>query len=255
MKKSTSEYGKNGTRGRDCRLPVFFRIWTVFFIFSWCSPGPLSAQAHPRAGGPYETGLAKLKKTAGKHLKKKRERCKKNGPCEQRIAQAAGRGVAGDYVEYKVKTGFIYNFGQFTEWPKKAFKNADSPFNICVLSDDPQVEAIIQAKLNRKTIKGRKIKVKIVTENRDLEGCHLLFLKTGDRKLIREKLTYVYNRNVLTVGETDGFLRMCGVINFVMEKKKLHFQVNENAGKSAGLKFSSQLLNSAKRVRVEGCGK
>jgi len=56
---------------------------------------------------------------------------------------------------------------------------------------------------------------------------------------------------VLTIGEIDGFLETGGIINFILEQKKLVFEVNLVAGKRAKLEISSKLLRIAKRVIKE----
>ncbi len=39
--------------------------------------------------------------------------------------------------EYQVKAVFLFNFGQFVEWPKDAFDTPQAPFVIGILGDDP----------------------------------------------------------------------------------------------------------------------
>ena len=36
-------------------------------------------------------------------------------------------------LEYKVKAGYLFNFGKFVEWPVSAFAAADSPFVIAIM--------------------------------------------------------------------------------------------------------------------------
>jgi len=53
---------------------------------------------------------------------------------------------------------------------------------------------------------------------------------------------------VLTVGETVDFLEVGGIINFIVEEKKIRFEINVAAARKAGLKVRSKLLRLAKRV-------
>ena len=39
--------------------------------------------------------------------------------------------------EYKFKAAYLYKFATYTKWPKKTFRNADSPFVIGTLGPDP----------------------------------------------------------------------------------------------------------------------
>jgi len=58
----------------------------------------------------------------------------------------------------------------------------------------------------------------------------------------------------LTVGETEGFAVLGGIINLMVEGNKLHFEVNLNAAERAGLKISSKLLSMARIVKEQGPG-
>jgi hypothetical protein len=52
----------------------------------------------------------------------------------------------------------------------------------------------------------------------------------------------------LTVGETEGFAAMGGVINLTVEQSGIHFEINRLAADRAHLRISSQLLSLAKLV-------
>jgi hypothetical protein len=53
---------------------------------------------------------------------------------------------------------------------------------------------------------------------------------------------------VLTVGEGDGFLREGGMIAFVLENRRVRFDINQSAAEGADLKLSSKLLSVARTV-------
>ena len=53
---------------------------------------------------------------------------------------------------------------------------------------------------------------------------------------------------LLTVGEMDNFLEQGGIVNFVLKKKKVKFEINLDAAKQAKLLFKSTVLKLAKRV-------
>lgn len=153
--------------------------------------------------------------------------------------------------EYKVKAGFIFNFAKFVEWSEEAFQDKTSPILLCVFPPD-----IFNSILFTQHIGGREILIKPYQDDEDVKCCHILFLSGSDRT--QEKLNAVKDKkNILTVGESEDFNRMGGIINFVTEKervnlftekKRLTFEINLNAANSAGLKLSSQLLRSARKV-------
>ncbi len=171
--------------------------------------------------------------------------------------------LTGD--EYKVISGFIYNFAVFTEWNPDAFESPDSAIHICFVSDKAGVSL---SALNGKYIKKRKI---IVTDknkpqpfmsifntiaqkdkNKDnINRCHILFIASENKEFIKEQLSLAGYQNILTIGETEDFIQMCGIIRFFKKNNRLKFEVNLGAAQRAGLKLGSQLLMSAEIVK--GC--
>jgi hypothetical protein len=54
---------------------------------------------------------------------------------------------------------------------------------------------------------------------------------------------------VLSVGEGDNFLQEGGMIAFVIDNRRVRFDINQTAVDAAALKMSSKLLNVARTVR------
>lgn len=75
---------------------------------------------------------------------------------------------------------------------------------------------------------------------------HILYICGEDPEFVQNRLLSVHKKPVLTIGEMPGFVHLGGIIGFFMENNRLRFQVNVDAAKRSGLKFSSQLLMSAK---------
>ena len=78
------------------------------------------------------------------------------------------------------------------------------------------------------------------------DGCQLSLLDCED-----ELLAVARSASALAVGESDGFATRGGVINFFTEDRKLRFEINPEAARSAGLKISSRLLRLAVLVGQE----
>jgi len=148
--------------------------------------------------------------------------------------------------EYQLKAAFLYNLLQFIEWPQEAFKDADSPITICVYDDRASGNAFDSYR-NEK-IRGRKLVFKKFNElQRSLE-CHVMFVNTQDRKIMNTIIAKAGSKTILTVGESDDFARMGGIINFFTADNKLRFEINPDAAKKAGLKVSSEILKVARIV-------
>ncbi len=77
---------------------------------------------------------------------------------------------------------------------------------------------------------------------------HVLFVPESERKDVKRMLGSVCGRPLLTVGEQRGFAEDGGVINFVTDRNRIHFEINLRCAEAGGLNLSSQLLKLARRV-------
>jgi len=169
--------------------------------------------------------------------------------------------------EYQVKAAFLYNFIKFVDWPKEKMADINEPIIIGIMGKDPFGDAFEPIK--DKQVKGRKLvinrlkgleelkkssekdKSKLQREIEALRKCHLLFICSSEKENFEEIIETLEGSSVLTVEETAGFLESGGIINFIMEEKKVRFEINVTATKRAKLKIRSQLLRLAKRVVEE----
>jgi hypothetical protein len=152
--------------------------------------------------------------------------------------------VAG---EYQVKAAFLYNFAKFVEWPPGSFSDGSAPLRICVLGHDPFGEELRDI-TSRKTVNGRELRVDRVLDLQLARTCHILFIASSEKANLQRILESLRGADLLTVGDTKGFVQRGGVINFVLEDNRVLFEVNRKAAEQAGLKISSKLLNVAKLV-------
>ena len=176
--------------------------------------------------------------------------------------------------EYRIKAAFIYNFIKFVDWPQPAPAESDKkaddtakPITIGIIGKDLFGDAFEPVK--GKPVRGRKIVVKQFGEFRRLVNdksndkakseaniealrqCQLLFTCSSEKKDTDRIIEIVRGHKVQTIGETDGFVEAGGIVNFILEEKKLIFEVNLVASKRANLEISSKLLRVAKRVITE----
>jgi hypothetical protein len=164
-------------------------------------------------------------------------------PCALLGAQLAPL-PAGQPTEYQVKAAFLLNFTKFIEWPVSDQPASSAPFTICILGEDPFGPALDQI-IEGETANGQRIAVQR-SRREPVKNCQLLYVDKAERG-IPEILTNV-GRGVLTVGEGENFLREGGMIAFVLENRRVRFNINLPAARNASLKFSSKLLNVAKVV-------
>lgn len=150
-------------------------------------------------------------------------------------------------TEYEVKAAFLFNFLKYVEWPAKAFPEANKPWAIGVLGDDPFGGALENA-VAAKTINERKITVRRAAQLEDLKECHLLFICQSEKSRAKRILTGLPGTATLTVSEFESFAEQGGMINFTMAANKVRFEINLKAAQQAGLKINFKLLNLAKIV-------
>jgi hypothetical protein len=179
----------------------------------------------------------------------------------------AGVQVWADSVsaqEYQVKAAFLYNFIMFVDWPDAKMAADNEPVIIGIIGQDPFEDAF--GPIKDKQAKGRKViierfkgleelkkadKAEMDKEIEAIKKCHLLFICRSEKEkgVVKEIVDLIKGCNVLVVGDTEGFLESKGgIINFILEDKKVRFEVDLVAARQANLKIRSQLLRLAKKV-------
>jgi hypothetical protein len=144
--------------------------------------------------------------------------------------------------EYEVKAAYLLNFTKFIEWPAASLGAADSPFVICVLNDDP-FGPILDQIVEGETAASRKLVIQRVSRVQ-AGACQIVFITGPD---VPRNLSG-WGPGVLTVGEGDEFLRQGGMIAFIVENRRVRFDINLTASAKSGLKISSKLLKVARSV-------
>jgi hypothetical protein len=150
-------------------------------------------------------------------------------------------------TEYQVKAAFLFNFAKFVEWPADAFPGVDAPLQICLLGLDPfgrEFEEVI----GDKSVNGHRIEVIHPSGVPQARGCQIIFVSSSENRQALEILRGLRGATVLTVGDTAGFARMGGIINFVLDDGRVRFEINVKAAERAHLKISARLLTVAKLI-------
>jgi len=160
------------------------------------------------------------------------------------------------FNEYDLKAAFLYNFAQFVEWPPEAFESAQTHLVIGVLGEDPfgkTLDKIVQDEV----VKNRKLDVQRYRRVEDIGTCHILFISQSEAGRLDQILDRLKGKNILTVGETEGFVRQGGIVRLLTDKNKnkIQLRINTEAAKAARLTISSKVLRAAELVGTEGANK
>jgi hypothetical protein len=150
--------------------------------------------------------------------------------------------------EYALKLACLYNFTKFVEWPAGSYRDAGAPLAICVVGDDP-FGPDLERDLRTRKAGSHPVEVKMLRSNDTLSSCHIVFVPATEKNQATRIVMALKDSSTLTVGETDGFAALGGIINLTVENNKLHFEVNRLAAERAGLIISSKLLSLAKIVQ------
>ncbi len=164
-------------------------------------------------------------------------------PCADKKTMAEG------VKEYAVKAAFVFNFTKFINWPEESFKDNKNTYQLYFIGDNTIAREF--NKLNGKSSGQKTIDVHRLFPHEKCRKCDIIFISRDmDRMAVKKIISRLKGKPVLTIGETEEFTKLGGVISFFIENDHLHFKINTRAAAKQGLKFSSRLLRLA--VIVDG---
>jgi hypothetical protein len=158
--------------------------------------------------------------------------------------------------EYQVKAAFLYSFINFVDWPENKLSQDQDTIIIGIIGNDPFGKAFEPIK--DKQVKNKDVVIKRFKSFNELSEsddeyqavtkCHLLYICPSEKDELQKILKLAMNHNILTVGDMKSFLESGGIINFLMEDKKVRFEINNATAEEAELQIRSKLLRLAKRI-------
>ncbi len=146
--------------------------------------------------------------------------------------------------EYAVKIAFVTNFARYTRWVDSSEKNI-----VLYTTSYRKLKPIFDKQKN-KIVNGRKLKLRALGSRTKIpDGCIVFITKDIETKMVALILEKTANRPILTIGEGAGMAEKGCLINLLLIKQKIRFEVNLVAVKKSGLKLSSELLKLAKIIK------
>jgi hypothetical protein len=166
------------------------------------------------------------------------------------LCAAAGFSRAAELQlsEAQVKALFLYNFAKYVDWPDATFAQADAPIVIGVMGDSGFSDTL-EKSVAGKRVGGRGIVVKSISEVGEDPACQILFVPASQKHRTDQVLTRLKGKPVLTVGETDEFLKSGGMINFFKKEGKVRLEIDLRPAREAKLHVNAKLLSVADVVR------
>jgi hypothetical protein len=148
-------------------------------------------------------------------------------------------GQAASPLEAAVKANDLYTLGPFVDWPATVFASAVSPFNVCVLGDDPCGRVLDQAVAGQ-AVSGHPIAVHRPATAQAAAACHVVYVGRMRGPGAADALRALRGVPVLTV--TDARAGGAGgMVHFVLREGRVRFALDPRAARASGLTLSSKL--------------
>jgi YfiR/HmsC-like len=163
------------------------------------------------------------------------------------VCSPAGLAARGGTREYEIKAAYLYNFLNYIEWPEQSLPPEGGNITIGVIGENPFGQALDP--LKGKQVKGRTLTVKAVSAAAELKDCQIVFISSSEKDRLPQIFESLKDAKTVTVSEIDGFAQRGGIINFVYERNRVRFEINQEAARSKGLTISSDLLKLARLVK------
>ena len=148
--------------------------------------------------------------------------------------------------ERAVRAAFVFNLTKYVSWP------ASRDRLVIGVVGTGNIGTVLKQVLDGKTSDGRRISVVIHMPDSDLGDCDVLYVAGLAPATMKAILSRAAGRAVLTVGDSDQFVRAGGMVGLVRSGDQIEIEVNLPALRSRNLDMSSRLLQLAVLVPAGG---
>ncbi len=143
--------------------------------------------------------------------------------------------------EYELKAAFLYNFTQFVRWPDSSFSAPDSPFQLCIVGEDPFGKTLDDL-VTTEYVDNHPIVVRRIRDVENTSLCHMAFVSAKTSIPFESVLETIGDRPVLVVGDLPDIAEKGGTIAFRVVNNRIRVEVNLASARTANLRISSKLL-------------
>lgn len=169
--------------------------------------------------------------------------------CAPPLLQVSHGDNSPQATQEQLKAVYLYNFLQFVIWPDDHSQADQASTKVIGIIGDSTISKPLEelsaslAKKNKHTLQIKNFGK--YEEGIDLSACHLLFVSASEKHNAEKIIASLKHAPVLTVGDTDIFLSVGGMITLHEEQNRVRFHINRKEATAAGLRLSSQLLKTA----------
>ena len=142
---------------------------------------------------------------------------------------------AGDAADAAATARMVRSFIDYTRWPAR-----NDPVVLCVVGAAAQAGQLDGMTLGD----GRRVTRRSATPS-TLSGCHVVYFGKLDSAAMRQAVTAVRGKGVLTVAENDPLCRSQAMFCLKPAVQSLGFAVNIDAVSRSGLRVDPRVLRMA----------
>ncbi len=157
-------------------------------------------------------------------------------------------GLSAQVPKVKLQSVFIYNFTKYIDWPD-SYKAGN--FVIGVLGSSPLTNELKTKIAARKKVGNQRIVVKQFNSIGSISKCHILFIpeqKSKGELILKKVNAKLAKSSTLVITEQAGMVYKGAAINFVVQNRKVGFELNLKTTAQHRLKVNSTLQKLATRV-------
>lgn len=159
----------------------------------------------------------------------------------------ASRTPPAGTLEYAVKATYLYKLAPFVTWPPEEFASPDAPFRICVVGNNP-FDGFLESAVAGHLLGNHPFEVRRLDALSPDADCQIAFIGHLSTQTTAQALEAVSGKSVLTVVDSTVPDR-AGIVQFVIRRGRVGFEINTTAAARNHLTISSKLLSLALTVR------
>lgn len=159
----------------------------------------------------------------------------------------AAAGGRAELTATDIRAAYLFNFSKFVVWPAGGSEPARDTLVVAVHNDPPTFRVL--DRVSRTAVSnGRPLAIIHLEPGDPVPECHILYVGEVDTDDVARILRTPAARNALTVGTSDSFIRLGGIIRLLEVRNRLVFDVNLTPAEERHLAISSAMLKVAHEV-------
>ena len=164
-------------------------------------------------------------------------------------ALSGAKAWSADFNPGQIRAAFIYNLANFVDWSAEDGRKDEHTFVIAVIGDD-EILSNLKILLKDEHIKGKAMEVKRYASITDVSDCQILYVGASTTENMIHILKATTDNSTLTVGASDGFINLGGMVNLRYQKRRMKIEINLDAAQKVGINFNAKLLKLATIVNL-----